>query len=164
MFFTYEIRKVINRSIGGDAKTQQSRTAGKKIYECNGANKITLPLIISCRTSRFSSFVLPKCFIFVNSVKHKISLIIWLLPLSTVKQASLWAFFNRVKKIPLDFRQRNIRHSRHLSKARAQREEGEWFEGYQCFLGFRGWFLRRRSTEINDVAVGCQLVLGSQRG
>ena len=122
MFFTYEIRKVINRSIGGDAKTQQSRTAGKKIYECNGANKITLPLIMIAERRR--SFVQPKCFIFVNSVKHKISLIIWLLPLSTVKQASLWAFFNRVKKIPLDFRQRNIRHSRHLSKARAQRRRG----------------------------------------
>lgn len=150
VFFTYEIRKVINSSIGGDAKTQQSRTAGKKIYECNGANKITLPLIISCRTSRFSSFVQPKCFIFVNSVKHKISLVIWLLPLSTVKQASLWTFFNRVKKIPLDFRQRNIRHSRHLSKARAQRRRGNGSRVTSVFSASG-----KGTIEINDVAVSC---------
>ena len=94
----------------------------KKPTNAMEQNKITLPLIMIAERRR--SFVQPKCFIFVNSVKHKIPLIIWLLPLSTVKQASLWAFFNRVKKIPLAFRQRNIWHSRHLSKARAQRRRG----------------------------------------
>lgn len=132
----------------------------KKIYECNGANKITLPLIISCRTSRFSSFVQPKCFIFVNSVKHKISLIFWLLPLSTVKQASLWAFSNRVKKIPLDFWQRNIRHSRHLVFQKPAHNDGGG-NGSRVTSVFSA--SGKGSVEIKDVAVSCRLIFGSQR-
>ena len=88
---------------------------------------------------RRRSFVRPKCFIFVNSVKHKISLIIWLLPLSTVKQASLWAFFNRVKKIPLDFWQRNIRHSRHLVFQKpAHNDGGGMVRGLPVFSRLQG--------------------------